>query len=453
MEGRLLEAARSGDLQALYDAVGEDDSILQKLHSCGCVETPLHRASMFGQAEFVLEYMRLSSISAHQLSQLNRNGCSPLHLASANGHLEIVEFILEFVKQNFAVVEVCMKKDRDGRTALHSAVVSGKIEVIDVLFVNYPDAAKEVTFHQETVLHLAVKHHQHEALMFLIDQKLGSSAEGLLNLGDWEGNTILHLATANRQFQAVDYLVRQSSLNVNAENSNGLRALDMLFVNAFNSNDAHIEETITLAGGSRSQMTTTDVQTRLEHQPSDTSSRSTSQEEDDRDAEHKWFTELRSGIIVMASVFATMTFQVALTPPGGMWQDWGPNAATSNSSAIPTHKPGETILYDMDRKNFRSLMWLNTQTFFSSIATILLVLQAFKAQSAAWIMGIYCAYFTVLIIVAEYLEIVRLVTDKNLFNHGGVLPYLVIWIVILSVALGSFFKKSLRLFRTTPHLN
>ncbi|XP_020550681.1 ankyrin repeat-containing protein BDA1-like [Sesamum indicum] len=201
MEGKLLEAARSGNVEALYDAVGEDDSILQKLHSCGCVETPLHRASMFGQAEFVREYIRLSLISAHQLSQLNRDGYSPLHLASANAHLEIVQFMLEFVKQNFAVVEVCMKKDRDGKTALHSAMVSGKIEVIDLLFVNYPDAANEVTFHQETVLHLAVKHHQHEALKFLIDQKLGSSVEGLLNVGDREGNTILHLATANRQFQ------------------------------------------------------------------------------------------------------------------------------------------------------------------------------------------------------------------------------------------------------------
>ncbi|KAL0290218.1 UNVERIFIED_CONTAM: hypothetical protein Scaly_2679100 [Sesamum calycinum] len=212
MEGKLLEAARSGDLQTLYDAVGEDDSILQKLHSCGCVETPLHRASMFGQAEFVREYMRLSSISAHQLSQLNRNGYSPLHLASANAHLEIVDFMLEYVKQNFAIVEVCMKKDRDGRTALHSAMVSGKIEVIDVLFVNYPDAANEVTFHQETVLHLAVKHHQHEALKFLIDRKLGSSAEGLLNVGDRKGTQfyILQLPTDNFRYllNRADFLLQ-----------------------------------------------------------------------------------------------------------------------------------------------------------------------------------------------------------------------------------------------------
>ncbi|KAL0329674.1 UNVERIFIED_CONTAM: hypothetical protein Sradi_4954100 [Sesamum radiatum] len=395
MEGKLLEAARSGDLQALYDAVGEDDSILQKLHSFGCVETPLHRASMFGQAEFVREYMRLSSISAHQLSQLNRDGYSPLHLASANAHLEIVDFMLEYVKQNFAIVE-------------------------------------------------------HEALKFLIDRKLGSSAECLLNAGDQEGNTILHLATANRKFQTVEYLVKQQNLNVNAENSNCLRPLDMLFVNAFNSNDAYIEETITLAGGSRSQMIPTDVQTGLQHSPPDTSSRSSSsQEEDDKNAKQKWFAELRSGIIVMASVFATLTFQVALTPPGGMWQDWGPNAATSNttSSAVSTHKPGETILYDLERKKFRGLMWLNTQSFFSSIATILMVLQAFKVDSLAWSVGLNCAYFTVSCIVGEYLTIVGLVTSNNVFNRPGILASLIFWSLILSAALLSFISRTMKLIK------
>ncbi|KAL0331360.1 UNVERIFIED_CONTAM: hypothetical protein Sangu_1681500 [Sesamum angustifolium] len=129
----------------------------------------------------------------------------------------------------------------------------------------------------------------------------------------------------------------------------------------------------------------------------------------------------------MASVFATLTFQVALTPPGGMWQDWGPNAATSNtiSSAVSTHKPGETILYDLERKKFRGLMWLNTQSFFSSIASILMVLQAFKVDSLAWTLGLNCAYITVSFIVMEYLAIVAIVTSKNVFNSPGILASLV----------------------------
>ncbi|KAL0387771.1 UNVERIFIED_CONTAM: hypothetical protein Sradi_2658900 [Sesamum radiatum] len=201
MEQRLFEAARLGNLQALYDAHGNDNSFLQKLHSWGRPETPLHLATMFGQPEFVREYMRLSSISARQLSQLNQDGYSPLHLASANGHLEIVQSLLEFGEQNSFVEELCMKADIEGRTALHCAVVSGKINVIDVLLDHCPQAARKETVQKETILHLAVKHHQQESLKFLIDHKLGSLVESLLNLEDREGNTILHLATAIRQLE------------------------------------------------------------------------------------------------------------------------------------------------------------------------------------------------------------------------------------------------------------
>ncbi|KAK4435201.1 hypothetical protein Salat_0683400 [Sesamum alatum] len=183
MEAKLFDAACTGNLDPLYDVVRESGAaVLLKLHLSGSVETPLHLASMFGQAEFVREYMRLCSISAHQLSQINQDGCSPLHLASAGGHLEIVECLLEFGKQKSVVEELCMTTDIDGRTALHCAVVSGKVNVIDVLFVHCSQAAKEVTLQQETVLHLAVKHHQHKALEFLIDQKLGSWVEYEYNI-------------------------------------------------------------------------------------------------------------------------------------------------------------------------------------------------------------------------------------------------------------------------------
>ncbi|KAK4381229.1 hypothetical protein Sango_2988400 [Sesamum angolense] len=161
----------SGNIDFLHDAVRGDGAILKKLHSWGTTDTPLHLALMFRHAEFVREYIRLSSISAYQLSQLNQDGYSPLHLASANGHLEIVQFLLEFGKHKSALEELCMMKDRDGRIALHSVVVTGKIDVIDLLFDHCLDAAKEVTLHQESVLHLAVKHHQQEVLEFMIDKK------------------------------------------------------------------------------------------------------------------------------------------------------------------------------------------------------------------------------------------------------------------------------------------
>ncbi|KAL0331751.1 UNVERIFIED_CONTAM: hypothetical protein Sangu_1720600 [Sesamum angustifolium] len=112
MEGKWFEAGCLGNIDFLHDAVRGDGAILQKLHSLGTTNTPLHLASMFRHAEFVIEYISLSSISTYQLSQLNQDGYSPLHLASANGHLEIVQFLLEFGKHKSALEELCMKKDR-----------------------------------------------------------------------------------------------------------------------------------------------------------------------------------------------------------------------------------------------------------------------------------------------------------------------------------------------------
>ncbi|KAK4435198.1 Nuclear factor NF-kappa-B subunit [Sesamum alatum] len=445
MEAKLFDAACSGNLDALYDVVRESGAaVLLKLHLSGSVETPLHLASMFGQAEFVREYMRLCSISAHQLSQLNQDGCSPLHLASAGGHLEIVQYLLEFGKQKSVVEDLCMKTDIDGRTALHCAVVTGKIDVIDVLFVHCPQASKEVTLQQETVLHLAVKHHQHKALEFLIDQKLGLSVEDLLNVGDREGNTILHLATAKRQLQTVRYLVKQPNLNVNAQNSYGLRALDIMFVYAVNSNNWQMEEAIRLAGGHRSQMATTNVQAPLHHDPLNTSSGSSSLAEVDKNEKQEWLKEMRSGILVMASVFATLTFQVALAPPGGLWQDWGPNAVTSNGSAIPAYRPGQPILYGLDRFEFSLLMLINAQAFFASIATIIMSIRPFKvrSQSQAWRIMQIGALLTVTFITFEFVIIVHLIV-KKLLKQPIYLVSFTIWSVVLGACLISFFRKSM----------
>lgn len=84
---------------------------------------------------------------------------SPLHLTSPNGYVKIVKYLINFGKQNFIVDQPCKNQDRDARTLLHSAIVTSKINVIDMLLAHYVEATMEVTFHQESVLHLTVTHH------------------------------------------------------------------------------------------------------------------------------------------------------------------------------------------------------------------------------------------------------------------------------------------------------
>ncbi|XP_051114822.1 ankyrin repeat-containing protein BDA1-like [Andrographis paniculata] len=378
MERRLMEAACSGDLRAVHDSVGEDAAILQKLLQPGAgTETPLHLASMFGHAEFVREYIKLGSVSVHQLSQLNGAGYSPFHLASANGHAEIVKLMLDIAREKGTAAErdLCLKMDKDGRTALHAATAAGKTDVIDVLLaVDYSKEAEiQARVNGDSVLHVAVKHHQHEALDLLI-QKLGSSAKDLLNQGDREGNTLLHLATAQGQLQTVELLLKQPDLDVNAKNLYGLTALDIIFAcgltNSNNNNVAYLQEAIIRAGGCRASDPTL---TRLtsSHPPATGPVAAGAMER--LDTGFYYSKEVRGGIIVMASIVATVTFQVVLTPPGGLWQDWPEN---TNTTAFPhEHRPGHIVLYDLSRTEFTAVMVINLETFCVSIATILLSLQ------------------------------------------------------------------------------
>ncbi|KAL0387773.1 UNVERIFIED_CONTAM: hypothetical protein Sradi_2659100 [Sesamum radiatum] len=262
--------------------------------------------------------------------------------------------------------------------------------------------------------------------------------------------------------QTVEYLVKQPHLNVNAENSYGLRALDIMFSYGFNSKDVYIEEAIRLAGGCRSQLATTTNETRLSLDIQDTSLQPssdtpTNQTSLSHDTSHtssksssdtdEWSKELKSGIIVMASVFATLTFQVALTPPGGVWQDWGSNATPFNSSVVPTQQPGVPILYDLDRKQFTLVMMYNTFTFMNSIATIVMMIQPFKLETpilrgfSHGVVVPYLVVFNVILIAVEFLSIEAIMTKKSV-NSSRVWRTHFFWFLIILLALSSFFIKT-----------
>ena len=59
---------------------------------------------------------------------------APLHLAAANGHLEVVKTLLSVNS------EVCLVQDRNGRNPLHVAIIKGQVEVLQELVRAKPEA-------------------------------------------------------------------------------------------------------------------------------------------------------------------------------------------------------------------------------------------------------------------------------------------------------------------------
>lgn len=223
----------------------------------------------------------------------------------------------------------------------------------------------------------------------------------------------------------MECLVKQPGLEINALNSYGLTPLDVMFVCA--TKDVYIEEALILAGGGRSQMQTTTVQATAHQTPS-------SSKKDEERRKNEQLRELRNAVFVMASLVLTLVFQVALSPPGGVWQERDPSFATSSGSST-RHIPGRSILYDLAKARYRFLMVVNLQAFIASIVIIIVLLLPFRAR--IWFQARAVVLMALFYLAIEFFLILSLTTPENLFKPtyviANILWPLMIYVLVFAV--------------------
>lgn len=144
---------------------------------------------------FVKEIMSLKPALA---KRVNRDGFSPIHMASANGYTEIVKELLMSNK------ELSRQQSADGRTAIHFAAITGRVDVLRALINTCPECKADWTDQDESALHVALKNNQVEAFEILLGMLKEINTEEitrLVNAKDHDGNTILHIAVARKQLR------------------------------------------------------------------------------------------------------------------------------------------------------------------------------------------------------------------------------------------------------------
>ncbi|KAF5943326.1 hypothetical protein HYC85_017403 [Camellia sinensis] len=219
MDERLIGAAQTGDVETLYNLIQGDPFVLDKIDRVSFVDTPLHVAISANQTHF-----------AKEIASLKSSLYSPIHLASMVGQAEIVKELITIDPK------LRLLKGQEKTTLLHCAAMAGHTDVINLLLNGCPQSLMELTIWNETALHLVVKSNQLEAFKLLFewlqklqDIKVGASGillalesaklqrkrevedfeiikdglekirrEEVLNWKDKEGNTVLHLATSTK---------------------------------------------------------------------------------------------------------------------------------------------------------------------------------------------------------------------------------------------------------------
>ncbi|KAM7497920.1 hypothetical protein LguiA_022334 [Lonicera macranthoides] len=312
MENVLLEASMSGNIDTLKKLIQNDPLILDRVLATSFNENPLHIAVLRGHLDFVRILLCHKRELANALNNLRR---SPLHLASGGGYIDIVR---ELIMIN---PEMCCICDCDGKIPLHFVAYREHVYIMDVLIEVKPELVKAIFDNNETLLHFCVKHNRTEALKVLV-KWLGDIGDcAFVNTKDKHGNTILHLAIIEKQMQTINYLLSEGGVDGNALTEDGCTALDLLERYPRNFDSRKIREILTGANIKRAK----DLNTTEELSTQSCSSKAKQLIlmfwRYFLKSESRWFEEARGNLMVAATVIASMAFQAAVNPPGGVWQD------------------------------------------------------------------------------------------------------------------------------------
>ncbi|KAL6215266.1 hypothetical protein ACLB2K_014697 [Fragaria x ananassa] len=449
MEEELQEAALKGSVPALLDLLQQHPHILNTTLTSPS-DTPLHVAAILGHSSFAAELLALNPEFA---SRLNLQGSSPLHLAAAKGCLEIVKGLVR-VNADLGLVW-----DRDGLTPLHLGVIKGRLEVVAELGRVRPEAVRVLTQGGESGFHLCVKHHRFEVLKVLVG--CVGRDDDFLNWRDGDGNTVLHVAVAKKQLEVINYLLENTKIEVNAQNANGFTALDVLSHSTRDLRDLEIKESLQIAGAPKimkkapTVMFDQDqdtVQVSSTTQPLMSKRRSLRQLVfKPKQKEVDWLGRKRSSLMVVSSLIATVAFQSAMNPPGGVWQSDYLEDSNGNPVDNP-HHAGQSVMADTQAQQYGLFMISNTLAFLSSLSIILLLVSGLPLRRRRWLwIQMVIMWLAITALTATYFIGLIFMTPGQ--QKGGYLYHVtqvsvLVWLALMGIVfIGNALRAIVRLLR------
>ncbi|XP_060669828.1 uncharacterized protein LOC107403414 [Ziziphus jujuba] len=407
METRLYEASMEGSVSALNSLIHDDPLILSKISLTKFSETPLHIAALLGHLDFCKALLSYNFQAPKLVLELDSLKRSPLHLASAAGHAEIVQVLLQENESK----SLCLLRDQEERIPLHYAAMRGRVDTIKLLINAQPEYVFEKLDEGETVLHLCVQYNHLEALKLLVES-VGYENREFHNMKDLNGgNTILHLAVMLKQIETITYLVSIPGVKAGVDtlNNSGLKAFNMLqhFPKDFRSLKIQtilMDHHIGLREQSNNQgnisLPPPVLVSTVGHHDGVFPKKSTKLAK----ASHwllkwiigyliqykgDWLEDARGSIMVVATVIATMTFQTAINPPGGVWQQ-NINATIEGFDCRSRENyddignicyAGTSVLAYSTEYNYGYFLLYNSTSFLSSLIVIFLVISGIPLKN------------------------------------------------------------------------
>ncbi|XP_058217971.1 protein ACCELERATED CELL DEATH 6-like [Rhododendron vialii] len=222
-------------------------------------------------------------------------GRNALHFSASVGFLDGVKFLLS----NFCAATY--QRDLCGFFPIHTASSEGHVDIIQGMLQHCPDSRELLTLQGQNIFHVAVKSGNDKAVSSMLKMP---ELEKLLNEKDDEGNTPLHLATICGHPRIVSALTWDERVDLELRNKDGLTVLDI--AEEYMETMASFRKRLTwmalrVAGAPRSPHTNVSRQTSSAGQ----------------NAELENYKDKVNVVLLVATLVVTVTFTAGFTVPGG----------------------------------------------------------------------------------------------------------------------------------------
>ncbi|KAJ0105460.1 hypothetical protein Patl1_19416 [Pistacia atlantica] len=404
---RLQRASTEGDVEALFSILAEDPLVLERIDEKAFLSTPLHTAVRKGKIQFAKEIVNLKPSFVCKRDHLGR---SPLHLALEEKYQEMegrgpFDLDLEGKYQELVTwliqidSELVRVKSKGMVTPLHyAAQINDYSNLADFLYV-CPSSIQDLTVKCETVVHVAIKNGSCKALEVLLGCLRHFNKEEILRWEDEDGNNALHTAIAENQTEVLKLLIKY--VEANTKNRQGLTALD-IFYSRHNSLNAEVEKILLGSKAKRASEVAAHPWfisrlanlSGVKNSPVTYFSRKLPLAKCIRktcgggaQSINEVPLEVRNVLLVVAILITTTTYQAALSPSGGYWQDDG-NLPANNTvinknanitSILAGEEPSQQRAGHMIQGSYMHLYFLlfNSVAFFASVCSILILITGF----------------------------------------------------------------------------
>ncbi|XP_045790040.1 uncharacterized protein LOC123884851 [Trifolium pratense] len=183
----------------------------------------------------------------------------------------------------------------------------------------------------------------------------------------------------------------------------------------------------------------------------------------------KWLKDMKGNLSLVATIIATMTFQTALNPPGGVRpvkDDKGKNPddiACTRENNILKLCPGNAVLAVIYSDEYEEFLRWNTVCFIASLSVLLLLVSGIRLDHRfpMWVLSMGMC-FTLTSLVITYIKAVQLVTPDPVWDPAknfqkkcthawiGLMTFLALLLTLRLIIWAFFIKKGKILAISTP---